>query len=84
MKRITLSLVALLTLALALPAFAQVNQGQGKRGRKGGKVFKKMDKNNDHQISRDEWQRKPKAFDRLDQNHDGVLTPEELKHRRRP
>ncbi len=79
MKRITLLWGALLALALALPAFAQVNQAQGKRSRKGGKIFKKMDKNNDQQISRDEWQRKPKAFDRIDQNNDGVLTDVELK-----
>lgn len=91
MKQITLLLVAL---TLTLPAFAQINQvpqGQqekrGQRGQRGGKIFKKMDKNNDQQISRDEWSRKPKAFDRLDQNHDGVLTEVELKeaqkHRRK-
>ncbi len=89
MQRFTL----LLVLACALPVFAQTTQvspeqqeQRGKRGQRGGKILKKMDKNNDRQISREEWSRKPKAFDRLDQNHDGVLTEAELrearKHRR--
>ncbi len=86
MQRITL----LLVLACALPVFAQTNQispeQQEQRGKRGGKILKKMDKNNDRQISRAEWSRKPKAFDRLDQNHDGILTEAELraarKHRR--
>ena len=30
-------------------------------------------------ISRQEWRGKPKAFDRLDANKDGQLTPDELK-----
>ena len=85
MKRMILLLIAL---ALTVPAFAQTQQGQsgqqGKRQRRGGKIFKKMDKNNDHQISRDEWSRKPKAFDRLDQNHDGIITGEELKAAHKP
>jgi hypothetical protein len=93
MKRITLLWIVL---ALAIPAWAQVQQNpqgqprpagqQGQRARRGGKIFKQMDKNNDQQISRDEWSRKPKAFDRLDRNNDGILTGEELKaaqkHRR--
>ena len=86
MQRVSLFLF--LTFALAIPGFTQVNQEAGQQGRerRGGKFFKKMDKNNDQQISRDEWSRKPKAFDRLDQNHDGVLSTEELKNapKRRP
>jgi Ca2+-binding EF-hand superfamily protein len=38
-----------------------------------------MDKNHDQQISRDEWTRRPQAFDRIDSNHDGLLTREELR-----
>lgn len=30
-------------------------------------------------ISREEWQRRPDGFDRLDANHDGQLTPDELR-----
>jgi hypothetical protein len=83
MNRVSLFLIVLLTFALTVPGFTQVNHGQGKRQHRGGKIFKKMDKNNDHQISRDEWLRKPKAFDRLDQNNDGVLTDVELKEARK-
>ncbi len=82
MQRFTL----LLVLAFALPVFAQTSQvipeqqeQRGKRSQRGGKILKKMDKNNDRQLSRDEWSRKPKAFDRLDQNHDGILTEAELR-----
>jgi len=49
--------------------------------------FKRLDKNNDGRISRDEWRGQARAFDRLDRNHDGVLTPDELsqaaRHKRR-
>lgn len=89
MKQMKLVLLGILALALLLPAFAQVNQNppgqsdqqapQGRRHQRGGKIFKQMDKNNDRQISRDEWSRKPKAFDRLDRNSDGILNEEEIK-----
>ncbi len=87
MKRMILLLIAL---ALTVPAFAQAQQGQpgqagqpGKRNRRDGKMFKQMDKNNDQQLSRDEWSRKPKAFDKLDRNGDGLLSGEELKAARK-
>lgn len=82
MKRVSLGIFVLLVLSLTGSVFAQANDRQGKRGHKGGKIFKKMDTNNDQQISRSEWSRKPKAFDRLDRNHDGVLTMEELREAR--
>ncbi|MBS1810546.1 MAG: EF-hand domain-containing protein [Acidobacteria bacterium] len=82
MKRVSLGIFVLLVLSLTGSVFAQVTDRQGKRGRKGGKIFKKMDANNDQQISRGEWSRKPKAFDRLDRNHDGILTMEELREAR--
>lgn len=77
MKRISLLLLALLVLSLATSGWAQGNPNQ--RGRKGAKLFKKMDANNDRQISRSEWTRKPKAFEHLDRNNDGVLTVEEVR-----
>jgi Ca2+-binding EF-hand superfamily protein len=90
MKRITL---ILMVCALVIPALAQVqpsSQGQqrqagqnGPRGQRGRKVFKQMDKNNDRQISREEWSGKPETFARLDRNNDGILTLEELKAARK-
>src|SRR5512142_65144 len=41
--------------------------------------FRQMDTNHDGVISRDEWTRRPQAFDRIDTNHDAVLTQDELK-----
>src|SRR5438094_10414776 len=40
-------------------------------------LLKRLDKNGGGKISRDEWAKKPKAFDRLDANHDGFVTREE-------
>jgi hypothetical protein len=89
MKQLKLILLGIVALALLLPALAQANQNsqgqseqqapQGRRHQRGGKIFKRMDKNNDRQISRDEWSRKPKAFDKLDRNGDGFLNEEEIK-----
>ena len=42
-----------------------------------------MDQNNDGRISRDEWKGPAEVFDRLDANHDGFLTREELQAGRR-
>lgn len=41
--------------------------------------FHALDRNGDGVISRDEWTRRPVAFDRIDRNHDGTLTQDELK-----
>jgi Ca2+-binding EF-hand superfamily protein len=41
--------------------------------------FKAMDKDGNGVISKDEWKGRPKAFDRLDANHDNVLSPQELR-----
>lgn len=96
MKRMNLIWMIMLASALTLPALAQVNQSsqgpvtqskqgeqRGRRGQKGAKMFRKMDKNNDRQVSRDEWNRKPKAFDRLDRNSDGILSVDELAAQKR-
>ena len=40
--------------------------------------WKRLDKDGNGSISREEWPRKPEGFDRLDTNKDGVLTREEL------
>jgi EF hand domain-containing protein len=41
--------------------------------------LKRLDKNGDGVIWRDEWTRRPRAFDRIDTNHDGVLSADELR-----
>ena len=53
------------------------NRVLGKRGLRRRLVA--MDKNQNQQISRDEWTRRPQIFDRIDSNHDGFLTREEFK-----
>jgi Ca2+-binding EF-hand superfamily protein len=40
--------------------------------------FKKLDTNHDDAISRDEWKGRPKAFDRLDADHNGSVSLKEL------
>jgi Ca2+-binding EF-hand superfamily protein len=41
-----------------------------------------MDKNNDSQISREEWKGPAELFNRLDSNNDGVITSDEIKAHR--
>lgn len=48
-------------------------------GKHSSKRLKKMDQNNDHRISRDEWHGKDNSFDRLDSNQDGFLTGDEFR-----
>lgn len=43
--------------------------------------FVNFDRNNDGVISRTEWRENLKMFDRLDANHDGLLSPAELARR---
>jgi hypothetical protein len=87
--------VAALALSVAGPALAAQNRVQRKRGTAAGqpqtpetrperqRQFKKLDLDGNGSISRQEWKGKPKAFDRLDANHDGQLTPAELQRRPR-
>ena len=45
--------------------------------------FKRLDADGNGTISRQEWNRRPEAFDRLDANKDGQLTSDELRSARR-
>ena|ERR1044072_3466809 len=55
------------------------NRDARKRGEKIRHRLAQLDTDQDQRISRDEWKRRPKAFDRLDSNHDGFITREEMK-----
>jgi Ca2+-binding EF-hand superfamily protein len=63
---------------------AAASQSRNRRQERdaGRKLAEKLDKNNDGQISRDEWTRKEKTFDLLDANKDGILSKEELQQAR--
>ncbi len=77
MKRFVI--YAVILCALALPGLAQRPFGKQRNGHRLGKKMAQLDKDGDGKISRDEWTRKPKAFDRLDVNQDGFITQEEIK-----
>src|SRR5215510_8075465 len=87
MTRLSIFAVCLFTLMLTGICFAldTGTQDGGRRGRGqngGGGAMKRMDTNNDGQISRDEWKGKPRAFDRIDKNGDGLINKQELAERR--
>jgi len=57
----------------------ELSQAVRQRARqRGDDRWKRLDKDGNGSISREEWPRNPEAFDRLDTNKDGVLTREEL------
>jgi Ca2+-binding EF-hand superfamily protein len=71
-------------------AFSQQPQTEGRQGRHHdpNRLFQRADADRDGKISADEWKRKPGAFSRLDQNHDGFITQDEaqsaaLQHKER-
>jgi hypothetical protein len=57
----------------------QKQRQRGERHEKRRHRLAQLDTDKDQRISRDEWIRRPKAFDRLDSNHDGFITREEMK-----
>lgn len=65
----------------AVPASAQDKPAQARARieKRAGKKFKKLDRNGDGLIERSEWTCKPKAFDRVDADHDGTLSQEEFR-----
>jgi Ca2+-binding EF-hand superfamily protein len=79
MKKVVWSGVVL-AMCLAVTGTAMAaGGGQNPRQRRLEKRFKAMDRSQDGVISKDEWKGRPQAFPRLDANHDGVLSPQELR-----
>ncbi|MEK7833464.1 MAG: hypothetical protein AAB401_20400, partial [Acidobacteriota bacterium] len=77
--RFSIFAVCLLALILSTAAFAQDPLGQrGKRKvRNHGGKLKKMDTNQDGQITRDEWKGRDRGFQKADRNNDGIINREE-------
>lgn len=81
MKKVVWSGVVLMScLAVAGTAIAAdgVQKPRQRIQQRLDKRFKVLDTNHDGGIARDEWKGRQKAFDRLDANHDSVLSPREL------
>ena len=62
---------------------AMREQRHQRREQKVGRALKRLDTDGNGLISRQEWPRRPEAFDRIDANKDGQITPEELRAARR-
>ena len=85
MNKLSILAGSVLTVLLASAAFAQdpqttpPNSGKQKPGpRNLAKMLRKQDVNSDGKLAREEWKGKAQGFDRMDQDHDGFLTREEL------
>ena len=94
MRRVFLAAgLAALALASAAPVAAQDPAKQPRRApearakrqearaKRLDKRFTFLDKDRNGAVSRAEWPRNPRAFDRLDVNKDGQLKPDELRQR---
>jgi len=88
MKIVTLALVAAFTGLAAATAFAADTpaappMGDKPHGDHMKERMKEIDTNNDTAISKDEWRAKgDKMFNEMDADHDGKITPEEMKTHR--
>jgi Ca2+-binding EF-hand superfamily protein len=73
-----------LILALSVSLLAQTPENPGQNGRKarGRPNAARMDTDKDGRISSSEWKGSAEMFARLDSNHDGYITREEMKQNR--
>lgn len=74
--------LAFLALPWPAPAFATTGteaQGRGQQGRPAQMRFEAMDRNNDGEISRDEWRGSARSFEVHDWNGDGRLSGQEVR-----
>jgi hypothetical protein len=58
-------------------------QRQQRRAARVSRALKRLDADGNGAISRQEWTRRAEAFDRIDANKDGQITPDELRTARR-
>ena len=71
-------LTAVLAVAGSDVAAQSTRQPPQKAQKRLAKHLKKLDANQDGSISREEWKGRPKVFDRLDADHNGAVTAQEL------
>ena len=84
-KRFSMFAICLTALILSTAVFAQdqTSPQTQRNGRRHGGKLKKMDTNQDGQITRDEWKGRDRGFQKADQNNDGVISHEEALTSRR-
>lgn len=84
-KRFSIAAICLMAIILSTAVFAQDPAGpQAQRnGRRHGGKLKKLDTNQDGQITRDEWKGRDRGFQKADRNNDGIISREEAMNGRR-
>ncbi len=79
-KSIVLSTIAAVATSLAIASEPVERDKDHQRAKLGQMMMKKMDTDNDHQISLQEFtQFHKQRFEKMDANNDGYVTPEEAK-----
>ena len=80
MKHFSIIVTCLFALILSTTVLAQnpTERGNKRGGRNRSSKLKKMDANQDGQITRDEWKGQVRGFQKADRNNDGVINSEEV------
>lgn len=84
-KRFSIVAICLMAMVLSTAVFAQdpTSPQTQRNGRRHGGKLKKMDTNQDGQITRDEWKGRDRGFQKADRNNDGSISREEAMNGRR-
>ena len=84
-KRFSIVAICLMAMVLSTAVFAQdpTSPQTQRNGRRHGGKLKKMDTNQDGQITRDEWKGRDRGFQKADRNNDGIISREEAMNGRR-
>lgn len=79
MKRFSIIATCLFALILSTTVWAQnpTERGGKRGGRNRSNKLKKMDANQDGQITRDEWKGRDRGFQKADRNNDGIISRDE-------